>query len=105
MQSPDQRQQIVNEVVDKLTKEHADRGMIMEGGWQAFLVVGMPSDASDLQKSEMRKAYYLGAQHLFASIMGILDPGTEPTEQDMQRMTLISKELERFTQEMKRKQN
>jgi hypothetical protein len=42
-----------------------------------------------------------GAQHLFASIMGILDPGREPTARDMARMSMIANELDAFTQEMK----
>lgn len=101
MITPEQKR----EIVDRITKEFADRGVIMEGGWQALLAVGIPPEVTDLQKSEMRKAYFCGAQHLYASIMSIMDPGTEPTEKDIERMTLIHKELERFTQEMKHKQN
>lgn len=91
----------VKEACDRITREWADRGLIMEGGWQAFLAHGMPKEAGDLQKSEMRKAYYLGAQHLFASVMSILDPGTEPTEKDLERMTSLHKELELFIESYK----
>lgn len=89
------------EIVDRITKQFADEGRILEGGWQAFLAVSMPANANELQKSEMRKAYFLGAQHLFASIMNMLDPGTEPTERDLKRMDLILKELQQFVEQLK----
>jgi len=44
----------------------------------------------------MRNAFFAGAQHLFSSIMTILEPDAEPTEKDMQRMDLIDKELRAF---------
>lgn len=92
------------QIVEQITKEFADRGMIMEGGWKALLALDVPPGASDLQKSEMRKAYFYGAQHLFASILSIMEPGTEPTEKDMNRVTLISKELERFADKLKKEE-
>ena len=45
------------------------------------------------------QAFFGGAQHLFGSIMSILDPGHEPTERDMRRMDLIAHELEAFIHE------
>ena len=69
--------------------------------WQDFdTKVVAPSGAGDVQRSEMRKAFFMGAEHLFASIMSILDPGAEPTERDLDRMTLIHKELEAFRKEV-----
>jgi len=84
------------ELITKITKEWADKGKLLEGGWQAYLATGIHPKATDLQKGEMRKAYFLGAQHLFASIMQTLDPGTEGTEGDMRRMDLIFQELQDF---------
>ena len=48
----------------------------------------------------MRKSFFMGAEHVWASIMGILDPGAEPTEKDMRRMSLIHDELEAFRKEV-----
>jgi len=48
----------------------------------------------------MRKAFFMGAQHLYASIMGILEPGAEPTDKDLDRMGLIHNELEAFRMEV-----
>jgi hypothetical protein len=85
----------INIIGNKIAKEWADKGKLIEGGWQIYLAFGLQS-ASHIQRTEMRKAYFLGAQHLFASIMSIMDKGSEPTEKDLERMTLISNELEDF---------
>lgn len=81
--------------IDAITKHWADKGKIIEGGWWAFHSTALRA-APDDQIREMRKAYMLGAQHLWASVMSVLDPGQEPTEDDLRRMTLINDELETF---------
>lgn len=86
----------MSRVIDKILAEWADKGKIVEGGWAAYVATSGLETAPDIQRKEMRKAYMLGAQHLFASIMGILDPGAEPTEKDLKRMDLIHNELEAF---------
>jgi hypothetical protein len=86
----------MNAVIDKILAEWADKGKIIEGGWMAYVATSGLETAPEVQRVEMRKAYMLGAQHLFASIMGILDPGSEPTEKDLKRMDLIHNELEAF---------
>lgn len=86
----------VSRLADKIAADWADKGKLIEGGWRAFVVVGGLTDAPEQQLSDMRKAYMLGAQHLFASIMGILDPGKDPTDKDLRRMDLIHQELEAF---------
>lgn len=94
-------EEAAQKIADALTRECIDRGQIIEGGWKAMELL-MLKDASDVQRTEMRKAYFFGAQHLWASIMGILEPGSEPTELDMERMNKIHAELEKFTEEMKK---
>lgn len=91
-----QQQRVINAVMDKILAEWADKGKIIEGGWMAYVATSGLESAPELQRKEMRKAYMLGAQHLFASIMGILDPGSEPTAKDLKRMDLIHNELEAF---------
>ncbi len=88
------------EMADNLTRECIDRGQIIEGGWRAMEIL-MLQGVSDVQRSEMRKAYFFGAQHLWASVMGILEPGDEPTDLDLERMEKIHNELEKFVEEMK----
>lgn len=87
-------------MAEHLTKIATDKGHVVELGWIAMRLHVIPADASDTQLSEMRKAFFLGAEHVWASIMTILDPGAEPTEKDMRRMDLINRELEAFRKEV-----
>jgi hypothetical protein len=88
-------------VHDALAKKYADEGRLVEAGFAAMCFAILPPDVSQDQLSDMRLAYMAGAQPLFASIMSCLDPGSEPTLDDMRRMTLIDKELRAFDAEMK----
>ncbi len=83
----------MRDLVDKITAEWADKGKILEGGWQAFVATSGLVTAPDIQRREMRNGYFVGCQHLFASIMSLLDPGTEPTDRDLHRFSLIHEEL------------
>ena len=89
------KQRVIQAVLDKIVADWTDKGKLIEGGFAAFVAVELKG-VPDEQIRELRKAYMLGAQHLFASIMGILDPGNDPTERDMKRMNLIHEELEAF---------
>lgn len=91
----------IRETVQNVTEKLTDAGKIIQGGWLGYRLCVMPQTASEIQVSETRKAFFAGAQHLFASIMSILDPGSEPTEKDLQRMTLIHTELEAFEKELR----
>lgn len=84
----------------ELTKQLTDAGAIIDGGWLGFKMACVTPDASEAQLSEMRTAFFAGAQHLYGSIMSILDPGSEPTDRDMDRMTLIHNELETFRKDL-----
>lgn len=86
----------MSRLIDKIVAEWADKGKLVEGGWWAYVVTSGLETAPELQRTEMRKAYMLGAHHLFASLMGILDSDREPTAKDLRRMDLIHKELEAF---------
>ena len=85
---------IIDEAAHQLTKSLADQGKIVEAGFALFRHYGMAKDAPPIQVSEMQLAFMAGAEHLFSSIMNILDPGDEPTEADLGRMDLIHKELD-----------
>lgn len=91
---------ITQQLADELAKVASDKGKLIEVGWISALLYVVPKDAPETQVSEMHKAFFLGAQHLFSSIMSILEPGAEPTEKDLDRMTLIHNELEIFRKEV-----
>jgi hypothetical protein len=90
------RNKITRQVAEMLTKVATDNGKLLEVGWIAMMLHVIPKDAPDTQVAEMRKAFFMGAEHLFQSIMSILEPGAEPTEKDLDRMSLIHTELEAF---------
>jgi hypothetical protein len=69
-------------------KQLADDGKLIEAGWVGLrLAVGLANAPPD--------------QHLFSSIMSILEPGEEPTDADLRRMDLISTELEQWHAKLK----
>lgn len=92
----------IKALVDQLSKAEADRGQLVDIGWRAYRAVmltkfnSLPADIEE----QFRYAYFSGAQHLFASIMAVLDPDREPTERDMERMSKIHDELEGFAREL-----
>lgn len=94
-------EQIIKAAIDEVTKKFMDEGRIIEAGWQSMKLVAIPPTAPDIQLREMRKAFFCGAQHLFASILGCLEADDEPTETDMKRMDLVHRELGEFIKEIK----
>lgn len=103
MNEPDPaRAAVVKEVTEKLT----DQGRLIEAGWQAMRYMVLPPTASHVQVTEMRKAYFTGAQHVFASMMSLMggDDG-EPTADELRRIELIHAELELFVDELRAEVN
>ncbi len=84
----------------KLAQLLTDQGKIIEAGWVSYLHNVMPKSAGAVQIEETKFAFFAGAQHLFGSIMTILEPGAEPTEKDMQRMDHINNELRAFAAQL-----
>lgn len=85
---------------DEIAKKLTDEGKLIEVGWATMNAFVLPKDASPVQRAEMRKAFFMGAQHLYASMMAFLEEGEEPTDTDMNRMSLIHNELEAFRKEV-----
>lgn len=93
-----------NKVAETLTHVGVNSGQIVELGFASFLAVCFKGQAlGNDQRQQLRDAFFAGAQHLFASIMTILDPGEEPTEADLARMESIHRELETFAGELGRR--
>ena len=86
-----------------LSKRLADEGKLIEAGWISYRAVVLHPQAPAVQIEECRIAFFAGAQHLFGSIMTTLEPGSEPTENDLKRMDLMNAELDRFIAEFKKK--
>jgi hypothetical protein len=58
----------------------------------------VPADAPEIQIKETRQAFYAGASILFTvlTMPGVLDPGDEPTDADMQKMADLQAEIDAF---------
>jgi hypothetical protein len=87
--------------LEQLSRKLADEGRLIEAGWVALRLMICPGDTSAEQLTDMRFVYMAGAQHLFASIMMMLEPGPDETAVDVSRMDKISRELETFYEEVK----
>jgi hypothetical protein len=96
---------MIRDLVEKLTKEASDQGRLIEVGWLSLQLAAIPENASQVQIDSMREAFFAGAQHLFSSIMTVLDPESEPTQADLNRMAMIQSELEEFIKQYKSKHN
>jgi hypothetical protein len=100
-----ERREAIGKVADKIAGDAVDRGKIIAIGFAAMIQQTYPEweKMPPSQLDELRMAFFGGAQHLWGSIMGILDPGAEPTERDFRRMDLINHELEAFIEELKQR--
>lgn len=90
------RAKLIEQAAHDVTKRLSDQGKLIETGFVVFRHLAMAKDVSDIQVNEMRFAFMAGAEHLFSSIMSILDPGEEPTDADMRRIDLIHTELDNW---------
>lgn len=80
---------LIKELTIKFTKD----GKLIEAGWVALRLLTTMENTPEQQLNEMRRCYFAGAQHLFSSIMMMLDPGTESTNADLKRLDMINSEL------------
>jgi hypothetical protein len=86
---------------DEICRQLTDKGKLIEAGFAVLHYTSIPDGVSPYQVADMRYAFFAGAQHLFASLMSILEPGTEATEADVSRITIIQIELEEWVTRMK----
>lgn len=85
--------QAAEQAAMELTKKLANEGKLLEAGFAAFVHLVIAEDAPAVQIEAMRLAFMAGAEHLFSSIVNILDPGDEPTRAELRRMDLIQREI------------
>lgn len=90
---------ITRDELDEIAKRLTDKGKLIEAGFVGLRKAAMDPEAPEIQVREMRMAFMAGAQHLFGSIMSILDPGDDVTDRDLERMAKISEELDQFYHE------
>lgn len=87
---------VPDQVLDAIAIGLMKQGLLIEAGFQGYLLHCFPNGLPDFQRHELRCVFFAGAHHLFATIMRTLDPGEEPTDADLARIGQISAELEAF---------
>ena len=92
----DNKRRMINEVGQKITKELVDQGKLIEAGFAIFRHYAISQNAPQIQVDEMRLAFMAGAEHVWSSMMSMLDPGSEETPADMRRMDMIQRELDEW---------
>jgi len=90
----------IREIALEITKNLTAEGKLIEGGFMAFKIIVMPPNVPDYQVRDMRLAFFAGAEHLFSSILAIMDSDREPTAADEKKMDLINAELAKFRADM-----
>jgi hypothetical protein len=95
----------IEALATELSKRLADQGRLIEAGWVMFRALTVHPDAPQIQLDEMRYAFMAGAEHLFSSIIGMLDPDEDPSQNDLERMYKIDNELEVYRKEMELRYN
>lgn len=90
----------MNELHDAIARGLVDRGLLIAAGFAGLATTPLCADKTPAQLEDLKVAYMSGAQHLWASIMAIMDHGLEPTDADMRRMGLISDEMEAWSKRL-----
>lgn len=76
----------------------AGNPMVVEKRWEEFRLMVMRNNSEE-DARKLRGVFYAGALCLFQEIQK-LDPGTECTDADLQRMDWIDQELKAFCREI-----
>jgi hypothetical protein len=77
--------------LEAIARKLVDEGKLIAAGFLAVQV--MHPGVTNTELERLRNAYFAGAQHLYASIMAIMDEDREVTERDLKRMEQIHEEL------------
>ena len=66
--------------------------------WGEFARQVIPANAHPLQRKEMRRAFYAGAQAVMFRVIAALAPEGEPTDEDLLVMSDLERELSEFAE-------
>src|SRR5688572_5121341 len=80
-------------LADRMAKFLVDQGKLLEAGFQ-ILRNSLPPGTTEDQINEARLYYFAGCEHVWHSIMTIMDEDKEPTAQDLRRMASIQVEID-----------
>jgi replicative DNA helicase len=75
---------------------------LMAEQWAEFERKVLPDNVSQVQRREMRRAFYSGAQAILFRVIEALAPESEPTDADLAVMAGVHQELQDFAAAVKR---
>lgn len=74
---------------------------LMAEQWDTFAKACIPKDAPAIQRREMRRAFYAGAQAILFKVIVSLASDAEPTVEDLAMMDGLQTELSDFAEMVK----
>ena len=101
MDEDEERAKRIKEIALEMATHAVKEGKLIEAGWSAFRIIIIHPEATAKQLENARMAFFAGAQHLYGSLISVLDPGAEPTANDLIMMEKIHNELEAWKKETK----
>lgn len=87
------------ELASIIAEGMVDRGKLLELGFDALITVFHPDGVTDEQRKQLRRAWFLGCDHLFFAVMSVVSDGPQVTQRDMDRMAGVEDELLQFRRE------
>lgn len=79
---------------DDVARGLVDRGLLVEAGFHVIEMKLKEQGKNVAERNEAKVMFFSGAHHVFSAIIGILDPGVEPTNADLRRLTQLHTELQ-----------
>lgn len=73
---------------------------MIENEWRKFCLACF-GNIDEQQYIDLRRTFYGGASALFFVFMNLFEPGVEPTEGDLARVTALQAELLKFNEDVK----
>jgi hypothetical protein len=75
---------------------------LLESAWEDFRAHVIHPKASELQLTEMRRAFYAGAGCLLVTLLSTVSPGDDVQQSDLDRLKSVNDELVAFTDAARR---
>lgn len=97
----------VFKITERLVRELADRGQLIDGGWRA-LKITLENERGPIPEGAalyLRNAFFAGAQHLFGSMNQLMEEGSGETPTELRRMESIQQELNTWERVQRLKYN
>lgn len=87
-------------LADDIVRSAGNAGLLVETGWQIHKGIILQIADNDPRLFDIRLAFMAGAEHVFTSLIGMMDEGDEITDGDMKKMALLDQEIGKIRAEL-----